>query len=53
MLQGGLVNKIGYVFHMFIQMYHISTSKVVVLDTYCIVASVLKHKKETKIIQIC
>ena len=51
-LEGGLVNKIGYVFHMLTQMYHISTSKIVVLDSYCIVASVLKHKKETKIIQI-
>jgi len=51
-LEGGLINKIGYVFHMFTQMYNISTSKVVILDSYCIVASVLKHKKETKIIQI-
>ena len=51
-LEGGIKEKIKYVFHMLIQMYHISTSKVVILDSYCIVASVLKHKKDTKIIQI-
>lgn len=51
-IEGGLINKIGYVFHMIEQMYHISTSNVVILDSYCIVASVLNHKKGTKIIQI-
>lgn len=51
-IESGLISKIGYVFHMFKQMYHISTSKIVILDSYCIVASVLKHKKENKIIQI-
>lgn len=44
--------KIGYFFHMFRQMYHIATSKVVILDTYCIAISILKHKKSLKIIQI-
>lgn len=47
-----MINKIKYVFHMFVQMYHIATSKVVVLDSYCIVVSILKHKKELKIIQM-
>ncbi len=51
-IEDGIFNKIGYAFHMIRQMYHISTSKVVILDGYCIVASALKHKKETKIIQI-
>lgn len=41
-----------YVFHMFRQMYAIATSRVVVLDGFCIAASVLKHKKGTKIIQL-
>lgn len=44
--------KIKYVFHMFIQMYHIATSKVVVLDSYCILISLLNHKKELKVIQM-
>ena len=35
-LEGNIFNKIGYFFHMFRQMYHIATSKVVILDTYCI-----------------
>lgn len=51
-LKKGLYQKIKYFFHMFIQMFHIATSKVVILDTYCIVASLLKHKKDLKIIQI-
>ena len=51
-IESGLINKIKYAMHMITQMYHISTSKIVVLDSYCIVASVLNHKKETKIIQI-
>lgn len=55
-LDGGinstLLNKIKYVFHMFRQMYNIATSKVVILDTYCMVISILKHKKRLKIVQI-
>ncbi len=51
-LEGNIFNKIGYLFHMFRQMYHIATSKVVILDTYCICISVLKHKKNLKVIQI-
>lgn len=51
-IEKGLLNSIIYIFHMLKQMYHIATAKIVILDTYCIVASVLKHKKETKIIQM-
>ena len=51
-LEKGLSNQIKYFFQMIKQMYHIATSKVVIVDSYCIVVSVLKHKKETKIIQI-
>lgn len=47
-----LDNKFFYMFHMIKQMYNISRSEVVILDSYCIVASVLKHKKNLKIIQI-
>lgn len=47
-----MVGGAGYAFHMLRQMHAIATSKVVVVDGYCIVASVLKHKKGTKIIQI-
>lgn len=41
-----------YFFHMFVQMYHLATSKFVVLDSYCILVSVLKHKKTLKVMQM-
>ena len=52
MLKNGILAKIGYMLHMVKQMYYLATSKVIVLDTYCIVASVLKKREGTKIIQI-
>lgn len=45
-------DKFKYAFHMFEQMYHIATSRVVILDTYCMVISLLHHKKNLKIIQM-
>lgn len=51
-LKNSFFNRVKYFFHMFKQMYHISTSKIVILDGYCIVISILKHKKELKVIQI-
>lgn len=47
-----LLGKVKYVFHMFRQMYHIATSELVILDSYCIAISILKHKKTLKVIQI-
>ena len=55
-LEGGakakLWNKIKYIFHCFKQMRYIATSKVVVLDSYCILISILKHHKNLKVIQM-
>lgn len=55
-LEGGanakFSEKIKYGFHMLSQMHHIATSKVLILDSYCILASILKHKKDLKIIQM-
>lgn len=55
-LDGGInstiSDKVKYGFHMFAQMFHIATSKVVILDTYCMVVSILKHKKELKVVQM-
>lgn len=45
-------NLILYGFNMLIQMYHLATSKVCIIDSYCICVSVLKHKKKLKVIQI-
>ncbi|MFR8039714.1 MAG: CDP-glycerol glycerophosphotransferase family protein [Anaerovoracaceae bacterium] len=42
----------SYFFHLFCQMYHIATSEIVILDSYCILISVLKHKKNLLIIQM-
>lgn len=47
-----MVGGITYPFHMLRQMYAIATSKVVIVDGYCITASVLRHKKGTRIIQM-
>jgi len=55
-LDGGVnstvFTKISYGFHLFTQMYHLATSEACVLDTYCLVVSILKHKKSLKIVQI-
>lgn len=55
-LDGGIKStfktKIKYGFHMFKQMYNIATSKTVILDSYCMVISILKNKKSLKVIQI-
>lgn len=55
-LDGGVnstvFTKISYGFHLFTQMYHLATSKVCVLDTYCLVVSILKHKSTLKIVQM-
>ncbi len=41
-----------YYFHLYRQMYHLATSKTCIIDSYCICVSVLKHKKNLKVIQI-
>lgn len=51
-IEGGMASKIGYCFHMLTQMYHLATSKVIILDSYCILASCLNHKKSLLIIQM-
>lgn len=52
MIPDSFSGKVKYLGEMFRQMKAFATSKVVVLDGYCILASMLKHKKELKIIQI-
>ena len=51
-LKDRIKNKIEYFFHMFKQMYHIATSKIVILDGYCITVCVLKQRKDLVVIQI-
>lgn len=51
-LNARIIDLVKYGFHMLKQMYHIATSKVVVLDSYCLVVSLLKHRRNLQIIQI-
>lgn len=50
--KSGLVGNIKYVFHMYKQMYNIATSKVVVLDSYVPVISILHHKNDLEVLQL-
>ncbi|MFI8631143.1 CDP-glycerol glycerophosphotransferase family protein [Microbacterium sp. NPDC077663] len=52
MVPPGLVRKIGYAAHLLVQMYHVATARVLVVDTYSMVASMLRHKEELSVIQI-
>ena len=51
-IESGFFNYIKYYFHLYKQMYHLATSKVCIIDSYCIPACILKHKKNLTIIQI-
>lgn len=51
-LEKGIYNKILYTFYILKLMKYLATSKVCVIDSYCIPVSILKHKKKLKIIQI-
>lgn len=51
-LDKSLKGLLSYSLHLIKQMYHIGTSKVVVIDGYCIPVSVLPKKKGQKIIQM-
>lgn len=42
----------AYGFHMLRQMYHIATSEVVLLDSYCVPVSLLRHRKSLTVIQM-
>ena len=50
--RAGIVYKIKYIFYILKIMYNLSTSKVCIVDGYCIPVCILKHKKKLKIIQI-
>ncbi len=45
-------DNVSYYFHLYKQMYFLATSKVCVIDAYIPTVSILKHKKELKVIQI-
>ena len=43
---------IMYLFHLLRQMYHIATSKIVIIDGYCMGISLLKQRKSLTVVQI-
>ncbi len=51
-LEKSIPGMVKYALHMMSQMYHIATSRVVVLDGYCILVSILPKKKGQHVIQM-
>lgn len=47
-----VLHSILYVPHIFLQMFYLATSRVAILDSYCVTASLLKHKKTLWIVQM-
>lgn len=48
----GIAGKLSYCFHILGQMNSLSTAEIAVLDSYCIPASLLNHRKSLLIIQM-
>ena len=51
-LEKSPLKAIGYFFHMLRQLYYFAVSEAVILDSYCILASILHHRKNLLIIQM-
>lgn len=51
-IKKGLLNSICYSFTTIKQMYHLATSKVAIIDSYCIPVCILNHKKSLFVLQI-
>ena len=49
---GEIFSAIEYYFNLYVQMFYLATSKVIIIDGYNLTVSVLKHKKDTKVIQL-
>lgn len=52
MVPPGLAGKVRYSIHMLAQLYQVATARVLIVDTYSIVASVLRHKDSLTVMQI-
>lgn len=51
-LEKGFTDKVSYFFTIIKQMYNLATSRVAVLDSYCIPVSILNHKDGLFVLQI-
>jgi len=52
MVPPGIIGKLSYALHMLVQLYHVATSRVLVIDTYAMVASLLRHGPGLEVVQI-
>lgn len=52
MVPEGLLGQLRYVAHLLVQLYHVATCRVLVVDTYSMVASLLPHGRGLRVIQI-
>lgn len=51
-IPSGIAGKLGYGCHLFRQMYHIATSRIVVIDGYCPGVSLLRQRKSLLVVQM-
>jgi CDP-glycerol glycerophosphotransferase (TagB/SpsB family) len=52
MIPPGYLAKLGYAAHMFVQLYHVATARVLIVDTYAMIASLIRHGDDLTVIQI-
>lgn len=48
----GISGKLSYCFHLLKQMWHLGTSRAIVTDSYCFGISLLKQRKDVKVVQM-
>ncbi|MGN1311987.1 MAG: CDP-glycerol glycerophosphotransferase family protein [Bacilli bacterium] len=51
-IKKGIFNILKYGFTLIRQMYHLATSRMAIIDGYCIPVCILKHKKKLTVLQI-
>ena len=51
-MKPGAAGALAYGCHVLTQLYYMATSKVVVLDSYCIAACLAKHRDSVKVVQM-
>ena len=52
MVPPGYLAKLGYAVHLLEQLYHVATARVLIVDTYAMVASLLRHGRGLTVVQI-
>ncbi|HEU0256803.1 MAG TPA: CDP-glycerol glycerophosphotransferase family protein [Microbacteriaceae bacterium] len=52
MIPPGYAAKLGYAVHMLVQLYHVATARVLIIDTYAMIASLLRHGDELTVVQV-